>query len=136
MKVEDKRGLTTKQRKYKKFPKQITAEAKRHLIISDIAQGMTYMDIVHKYESEWGLSLHTVMNIVNDAIDFMKSDTAKESLKAMNLQRLDTIISDSMDEKDRKNAIKAIDVQNKLAGGYEEKIKIDKDSEINLVFDM
>ena len=133
MRTEDKRGIKITNRP---FPTQITQDAKRYLIINDIAQGMTYMDIVNKYEQEWGLGLKSVQNIVNDTINFMRSDEAKESLIAANMMRLENIITDSMDDGDRKNAIKAIDTQNKLAGGYTEKVKIEGDSEINLNFEL
>lgn len=132
MKTEDNRGIKGRNRK---FPRQINLEAKRYLIVSDIASGMTYMDIVRKYEKEWGLSHGSVMNIVNDCVEYMRSEKAKDTLVSINMQRLENIIADSMQEGDRKNAIKAIDTQNKLVGGYEEKVKIDADSEINLVFD-
>lgn len=132
MNAEDKRGIKITNRP---FPQQITSEAKRHLIISDIAKGMTYHDIVNKYVDEWGLGLKSVQNIVNDAVDYMRSDEAKETLISMNTTRLENIISDSMKEGDRKNAIKAIDTQNKMAGAYTEKVKIEGDSEINLNFD-
>lgn len=135
MKTRDYRGLDGKRRKNYKFPKQITHDAKRHLIISDVAAGMTYSEIVSKYMNEWGLGLKTVQAYVNEAIEYMRSETTKETLVAMNIQRLDGIISDSMTDKDRKSAIKAIDVQNKLVGGYEEKVKIDSDSDIVLNFE-
>lgn len=131
MKIEFNKGTQITNRP---FPTQITMDAKRYLIINDIARGMTYMDIVKKYVDEWGLGLKSVQSIVNDTIDFMRSEETKDSLIASNMMRLETIISDSMKEKDRKNAIKAIDTQNKLAGGYEQKVKIEGDSEINLNF--
>lgn len=135
MKTRDYRGMDGKMRKNYPFPDQITSDAKQYLIIKCIAEGMTYTDITFKFMEEWGLGLHTVQNYINEAIEYMRSEKAKESLISMNMQRLDSIISDSMEDKDRKNAIKAIDVQNKLAGGYEEKVKIEGDSEINLHFD-
>lgn len=133
MRIEDKRGTKINNRP---FPTQITQDAKRYLIINDIAQGMTYMDIVRKYEQEWGLGLKSVQNIVNDTINFMRSDETKESLVSTNMMRLEGIITDSITDGDRKNAIKAIDTQNKLIGGYTEKVKIEGDSEINLNFDI
>lgn len=133
MNTEDKRGVKITNRP---FPQQITAEAKRHLIISDIAKGMTYMDIVKKYQEEWGLSLKSVQHIVNETIEFMRSDETKESLIGANLMRLESIITDSMGDGDRRNAIKAIDTQNKMAGAYTEKVQIEGDTEINLNFDM
>lgn len=132
MNVEDKRGTKITNRP---FPQQIKSEAKRHLIISDIAKGMTYHDIVDKYVDEWGLGLKSVQNIVNDAVDYMRSDAAKETLISMNTTRLENIISDSMKEGDRKSAIKAIDTQNKMAGAYTEKVQIEGDTEINLNFE-
>lgn len=123
-------------KKKKKMPRQITREAKRFLLISDVAKGMTYMDIVYKYMEEWGLGLKTVVAYLDDAVAHMKSEATKETIIAMNMQRLDNLISESIKDKDRKNAIRAIDTQNKLAGGYEEKVKIDTEGEINLIFDI
>lgn len=132
MRTEDKRGTKVTNRP---FPQQITSDAKRYLIINDIAQGMTYHDIVDKYVEEWGLGFKSVQNIVNDTIAYMRSDEAKESLISMNTARLENIITDSMKDGDRKNAIKAIDTENKMAGAYTEKVQIEGDSEINLNFD-
>ena len=111
-------------------------EAKRFLIIDAIAKGERFISIVQKFSKQWNLSPKTVELIISDAIDYMKSEKVKETLIAMNMERLDNIISDSMNDGDRRSAIKAIDTQNKLAGGYEEKIKVETDSEINLVFDI
>ena len=119
----------------KPFPPQISSDAKRYCIIHEIASGMTYHDIVDKYIQEWGLGYKSVQNIVNDTIAFMRSDEAKESFISMNAARLEGIISQTMKEGDHKNAIKAIDVENKMSGAYTEKVKIEGDSEINLTFD-
>ena len=116
--------------------KQIKADARRYLVMADIAKGMGYTEIIKKYETEWELSPKTIELILNETIAFMRSDTAKENLISMNMQRLDTIITDSMKDSDRKNAIKAIDTQNKLAGGYTEKVQIEGDTEINLNFEI
>ena len=116
--------------------KEIKADARRYLVMSDVAKGMGYTEIIKKYEKEWELSPKTIELILNETIAFMRSDTAKENLISMNMQRLDTIITDSMKESDRKNAIKAIDTQNKLAGGYTEKVQIEGDTEINLNFEI
>ena len=132
--IDDKRGMNAQDRKIKQFPTQISADAKRYMIISMVAKGMKYSDIVDTCVGEWGLSLKTVQNIVNETIQYMRSDEAKETLIAMNTERLDNIISDSMNDKDRRSAIKAIDIQNKMAGAYTEKVKIEGDDEINLNF--
>lgn len=116
--------------------KPMRMEARRHLILEYIAKGMRYNQIIEKCASDWKLSPITVELYVNDALAYMRSDSTKDSLISMNMERLDNIITDSMKDDDRKNAIKAIDTQNKLIGGYEEKIKLDSDNEINLVFEI
>ena len=131
---EDKRGINY--RKNKDFPKQIPMEAKRHLIIEDIAKGLNYMELVKKYTEEWGLSTSHVMNTINDTLAFMRDEATKQSLVSINMQRLDTIITEAMSSKDRKNAIRGIDVQNKLAGGYEEKVKVDANTDVTFTFDI
>ena len=128
----DKRGVKGKGRK---FPKQIPMEAKRFMIISMVAEGKTYTEILHECQEQWGLSDKTLQNVINETLAYMRSDVAKESLIAMNMQRLDDLYAESRNEGDRKSAIKAIDVQNKMAGAYTENIKIDGDSEINLNFE-
>lgn len=116
--------------------KIMKVEAKRHLILEEIAKGTSYYELIQKFKNEWHLQETTVKAAIADALAFMRAESTKDDLIAANMQRLDSIISESMKDSDRRSAIKAIDVQNKLAGGYEEKIKLEGDSEINLVFDL
>lgn len=117
-----------------KIGKKLDFEAKRFKISFDIANGVKYTDIVERYAKEWGISVVTVQRYIADAISWLSSADAKASLQSMNISRLENIIKDSMDAKDRKNAIKAIDAQNKMIGAYTEKVEIDSDTDINLVF--
>lgn len=134
--VNDKRGMTSRERRNRKFPEQISSEAKRYIIISMVAEGKTYSEILNHCVDAWGLGLKTVQNIINDTLKYMRSDEAKESLIAINTQRLDSIISESMEEKDRKSAVKAIDIQNKMSGAYTENIKLETDTDIDLHFEL
>lgn len=114
----------------------LKGEAKRHLVIEAIAKGERFISIVQRFSKEWNLSEKTIRLIISDAISYMKSDETKETLIAINMERLDNIIEESMKEGDKRSAIKAIDTQNKLAGGYEEKVKLETDGDINLIFDI
>lgn len=111
-------------------------EARRHLVIEAAASGETFNHMVKRFSKEWGMRENSTRLAVADALRYMRAPETKEAITAMNMARLDTIINNSMEDKDRKNAVRAIDVQNKLAGGYEEKVKIEGDSEIKLVFDV
>jgi hypothetical protein len=111
-------------------------DARRTLILTEVAKGTRYTDMVEKFSKEWNLAKSTTVELISETLKYMRSQATKDNLIAMNMERLDSIISDSIKEKDRKSAIKAIDTQNKLAGGYEEKIKLETDTEVNLIFDV
>lgn len=111
-------------------------DARRTLILTEVAKGTRYTDMVEKFSKEWNLAKSTTVELISETLKYMRSQATKDNLIAMNMERLDSIISDSIKDKDRKSAIKAIDTQNKLAGGYEEKIKLETDTEVNLIFDV
>ena len=136
MRISDKRGIDGTERKYKAFPEQVSMEAKTLLIMQDIAKGETYNTISKKYAKEWGLSETTIRNTITEVLKYMRSEETKQNIISMNMERLDNIISSSMKQFDNKNAIKAIDTQNKMCGAYVEKVEIDADNEINLIFDI
>lgn len=114
--------------------KRPTLEAKRFKIAFDIANGEKYTDIVNRYVKEWDLSVVTVQRYIADAVHWMSSEDAKNTIQSMNISRLEGIIKDSIADKDRKNAIRAIDAENKMIGAYTEKVELQGDNEINLVF--
>lgn len=118
--------------------KEITTnsyEAKKHLIMECIAIGMSRDAICNKFAEEWGLSPKTVGNYVSETVAYMRDEKVKQDLIGMNYARLDAIIGDSMEEGDRKSAIKGIDTQNKMLGAYTEKIELDGTTDITLNFE-
>ena len=123
-----------RKRKSKKFPKQIDLESKRYVIIDMIAKGMRYTDILQKCEKDWGIKPKTVEKYISDAIAFMRSDATNDALKSANIQRLDDLYAESKQAGDTKNAIRAIDTQNKMIGAYEEKVKLETDNEVTFTF--
>ena len=112
-----------------------TYEAKKHLIMECIAKGMRYTDILNKFTKEWELSPSTVSNYIFETTKYMRDEAVKQNLISMNLERLDSIICESIQDGDRKNAIKGIDTQNKMLGAYTEKIEVDGTTEITLNFE-
>ena len=53
-----------------------------------------------------------------------------ETIKSRNLQRLDKLVNDTIDDNDRNNLIKAIDLQNKTAGVYVDKKDVNISSDV------
>lgn len=122
--------------KERKVNKSISKAAKETAILDDIAKGTTYRKMLDKYSDLWGLSKGTIKNIIHDVVQDLRDAKIKEDIIAMNMERLDNIISDSFNDGDRKHALKGIDMQNKLAGGYEEKVALTSDGEVKFIFDI
>ena len=121
----------------KKLPPQITRDAKRAVLMQEIAKGeLPFIEIVEKYSNEWGISKLAVQGYIRDTVAFLQDEGTKETLAASNIARLDKIYSDSMIDKDRKTAIKAIETQGKYIGAFEEKVKLDTDKEVNFTFNI
>ena len=109
-------------------------ESRRLLILQAMAGGMSYVSMVNKFSDEWGLSRKTVELAIQETIKFMRDEETKQTLVDMNMARLDSIVEDSMKDGDRSSALKGIDLLNKAAGGYTEKVKIEGDSTITIDF--
>lgn len=105
--------------------------------MQEIAKGeLPFIEIVEKYSNEWGISKLAVQGYIRDTVAFLQDEGTKETLAASNIARLDKIYSDSMIDKDRKTAIKAIETQGKYIGAFEEKVKLDTDKEVNFTFNI
>ena len=115
-------------------PKRVRAEIKRRLILEDIAKGEGYSEIVEKYSKDWGCSPKTTEYYIQDAMAYLRSDEAIENLKSINIQRLDNLYKECATSGDTKNALKAIDLQNKTIGAYEEKLEVKTDEPMEFVF--
>ena len=121
------------------IPKQprtkVSADTRRRLILEEIARGAKLSDIVDKYSEEWGVKFQTIKYYIVSAMKEMYDEETTESLRQINLERLDNIISAQIESGDYKNAIKSIDIQNKTANIYKEKVELDtKDIEFKLKF--
>lgn len=127
--------MRSKHPESKKGYKAIPAEVRRHLILTEIAKGTTYTNICNKFAEEWSMTPTSIGAYVREVINHIREEETKETLIAINQERLDSIISDAMKKKDTQGAVKAIDTQNKMLGAYTEKVKIDTNSDVVINFD-
>lgn len=111
------------------------ADVRRHLVFEELAKGTTYSEIVDKFAKEWKLAPATIRTYIGDALGYMRSGEYKEDMKNVNIARLDAIYSEALVEGDRKNALKAIDLQQKSLGAYEQKVSVSSDEPIVFQFD-
>ena len=115
-------------------PVKVRKEIKTRLILEDIAKGVCYSDLIQKYSAEWQCSHKTIECYIRDAMEYLRSEQAVENLKNINIERLDNLYKESASEGDRKNALKAIDLQNKTLGVYEEKVEVTTSEPMEVVF--
>jgi hypothetical protein len=109
---------------------------RRQEIMKLYGKGMTKMSIMNEIMRRWDCKKGTAYNYIEDAIDFIvesyKGDADK--LKDVIMHRLESLAEDALDSRDRKSALKAYDQISKLAGLYEEKVKVEADTTIKFDF--
>lgn len=131
----DAKQVAIKESKVKKNTpaSHISVDTRRLLIKEAVAKGMKFSDIVDKYSAEWGVKYRTMQQYVALAMKDLYNDETTETLRQINLERLDTIVSEQMAKEDYKNAVKTIDIQNKTANIYKEKVELD---DSNITFEL
>lgn len=115
-------------------PVKLKKEARKQIILQEIAKGKKLSRIINELAEDWGLSTATVRGIMYECFQEMEEDYA--NLKNQNIMRLDGIIEDTMQDKNYKESIKALDVQNKLAGLYTERLNVETQGEVILEFNL
>ena len=126
--------MTKKPKGKRPMPVKLKAEVKTRLILEDIASGESYSDMLTKFSTMWGCTPQTVACYIRDAMDYLHSDEAIQNLKDLNIQRLDNLYRECAADGDVKNALKAIDLQNKTIGVYEEKVELKTDEPVEFIF--
>jgi hypothetical protein len=97
-----------------------------------LGQGFSIASI-RKVISPLGYSSIAAQNkIIRDAVEQATEGTDRQAIRDVNHQRIEAIIEKEMRAGQTKEALKAIDIQNKMAGVYIEK----KEVTINEVYDI
>lgn len=111
-----------------------THEMKVAAIANDILKGVKKGDIFNKYEKAWGMTTEQVWGLYKGAMSFLynRIDASTEKVKQMNFERLEAII----DRQDItiKDLLKAIDLSNRTAGVYTDKVEVKTNDTIHFEF--
>ena len=116
------------------FNPEITKEARIFMIASDISKGCTYREMQQRYQEEWGLAASTISFYITEAIQALKAPELQDAIKDINFDRLTSIYRQSLEEGDRKSQLKAIDLLNKMAGLYTQKVEVATEDEFKFTF--
>lgn len=133
MPIQNQVAIKEGKLKKNKASNYISVDTRRLLIKEAVAKGMKFSDIVDKYSQEWNVGYRTMQQYVALAMKDLYNDETTEVLRQINLERLDTIVAEQMNKEDYKNAVKTIDIQNKTANVYKEKVEID---DTNITFEL
>lgn len=101
------------------FKQDITLAARAVTIANEIANGLTYRQIVSKYQKEWGVSYNYMHSIITESINLFKSEDIWKNMRDINLDRLSDIYKKAIERDDLDTAIKAVDKLNKTSGVYD-----------------
>lgn len=115
----------------KKFPSETVGEVRRKIVLQKIAENKQYWTIVEELKTEWKVGESLAKEYIREALRYLNCEEFKEVVKGINTQRLEQIVTESIGT-DNKTAIKAIDLQNKTLGIYEEKIKLESEGEVEI----
>lgn len=111
-------------------------QARQNVIIEKIREGYSRKRLVQWVIENYGFSYKYSWQQVADAykvLSDMNNEELIESTRAIQLERTESILKDALEKGDHKNALKAIEIINKMYSLYVEKREISVESN-DLVF--
>jgi fumarylacetoacetate (FAA) hydrolase family protein len=109
---------------------------RRQTILRMLGEGKTKWTIILDLSNRWGVAKNTVRIYVTDAYQFI-SDNYKEdydTLKEVLIHRLESMVEESIESRDRKSALKAYEMIAKLGGLVDDKIRLEGETTIKFDF--
>lgn len=112
----------------------LTHEMKVSAIANDILSGLKKGDVLDKYQKLWGMDAEHVWLLYKGAMSYLynRVEASAETVKQINFERLEAII----DRQDIsvKDMLKAIDLSNRTAGVYTDKVEVKTNDTITFEF--
>lgn len=110
---------------------------RRQVILELLGQGLSHIRIKYELMSRWGICKSCAEDYIKDAIEFLKEGNRDiaEDVRDILMEKIQAIAEESIIQNDRKSALQAYDMLNKMLGHYTTKIEADVDSNNNIHFD-
>lgn len=95
-------------------------------MLRQMAKGTTYMDRLQNFQDEFCATISQAKTYDTEAIKALNEWQCKDvsSIRSVQNARLETILSEAMARNDRKTALQAIDLMNKMYGVYQAKPEV------------
>lgn len=114
-------------------------ELRNAVIMQYIAeQGLSRERAAQQITNRWNITIKTARGWVKQAIDaFARSYTEEdqEQQRRMWLERVEQILQDAIDSRDKASALKAMDLIGKSMGIYAEKKDVNVNGDVDIKFD-
>lgn len=112
---------------YRPMPQSLPAWRQMRRVMDLIMMGFDDAEIVEKAAEEFGVNPKVIAQYQKAAVLALddKNKEWKSKIIEQNYNRLDVLIKECYEKGKYKEALTAVDLQNKLAGVYEQRLKID-----------
>ena len=109
---------------------------RRQAIMDLMGKGKSRTKIVSELVERWGVNQSTAYTYVEDVNQFLSASYKEESdhLKDIIYHKLESLAEDALEHNDRKSALKAYEDIAKMAGLYEDKVKLENNTVIKFDF--
>ena len=109
---------------------------RREAIYHEMGLGKSYSQMVFDLQERWGASNRTIRAWISDAKQELirQNDENKEEYLNKMIEKLERLAEDALAHNDRKSAIAAYDMVNKLNNAYTQKIEADVKGETTISF--
>ena len=107
-----------------------------YMVMNMLSKGFSRKSVHNYLENTYGIAYRQRCRVIKEALEFMKEDTkaSVEEFRALNNSRLDDLYEKTIKDKDYGNAIKTVDLVNKMNGVYTEEKTEDSDKTIKIKF--
>jgi hypothetical protein len=110
---------------------------RRQIIIDYIAQGLSVRRIIKELQARWGIEHQTAFNYIKDATSYLGEtvDVFNAHNSEIAQERLQSIMEDALANNDRKTALQACDLLNKVQGLYVNKVEAETKTSTTIQFE-
>mgnify|MGYP001172733225 FL=1 len=107
-----------------------------YTVMNMLSKGFSKKSVHNYLEKTYGIAYRQRCRVIKEALEFMKEDTkaSVEEFRALNNNRLDDLYEKTVKDKDYGNAIKTVDLVNKMNGVYTEEKSEESDKTIKIKF--
>lgn len=107
-----------------------------YTVMNMLSKGFSRKSVHNYLEKTYGIAYRQRCRVIKEALEFMKEDTkaSVEEFRALNNSRLDDLYEKTVKDKDYGNAIKTVDLVNKMNGVYTEEKSEESDKTIKIKF--